>query len=97
MFRNLSAAALALVALSAWADAPDPADPRAGIRPLKYQSVLASRPLPDTPEVADWRTSNERVRAVGGWKAYLKQVQAPDPAPAPAPTSAPASAPGAVK
>ena len=79
MFRILSATALALVALSAWADAQDPADPRTGARPLKHQSTLASRTLPDTPEVADWRTTNERVRAVGGWKAYLKQVQAPEP------------------
>jgi hypothetical protein len=90
MFRLFPAAALALafVALPAIAQSGDPAhpaDPGVRVRPLTHRSTLAGRPAPDTPEVADWRATNERVRAVGGWKAYLKQVQAPDPAPTPTP------------
>jgi hypothetical protein len=82
MFRCFPAAALALVAMSAVADPADPADPRATVPPLIHRSTLAGRTAPDHPELADWRTVNERVRAVGGWKAYLKQTQAPDtPAP----------------
>ncbi|MEY2875709.1 MAG: hypothetical protein RLZZ373_3080 [Pseudomonadota bacterium] len=83
MFRFFPAAALALVALPAIAQTGDPTDPGARVRPLVHRSTLVGRTAPGTPEVADWRTTNERVRAVGGWKAYLKQVQAPDPAPTP--------------
>jgi hypothetical protein len=82
MFRLVPAAALALAASSAAATPPDPADPQASVRPLVHRSTLAGRAAPDHPELADWRAVNERVRAVGGWKAYLKQAQMPDPAPA---------------
>jgi hypothetical protein len=85
MLRCFPAAALALVAMSVVADPADPADPRAAVRPLVHRSALAGRAAPDHPELADWRAVNERVRAVGGWKAYLKQAQAPDPAPAASP------------
>jgi hypothetical protein len=82
MFRFLPAAALAclstLAAPPVVAQSGDPANPGAAVRPLVHRSTLAGRTAPDTPELADWRTVNERVRAVGGWKAYLKQVQVPD-------------------
>lgn len=82
LFPAAAALALALAALPAIAQSGDPADPGARVRPLIHRSTLAGRPVPDTPEVADWRATNERVRAVGGWKAYLKQVQTPaEPAP----------------
>lgn len=85
LFPAAAALALALAALPAIArsgDPADPADPGARVRPLIHRATLAGRPAPDTPEVADWRATNERVRAVGGWKAYLKQVQTPtEPAP----------------
>lgn len=29
--------------------------------------------------VADWRTSNERVEAAGGWRAYLRESQPDQP------------------
>lgn len=79
MFRLVPAAALALAAMSAVASPADPAHPQATLRPLVHRSTLAGRAAPDHPELADWRAVNERVRAVGGWKAYLKQVQAPEP------------------
>jgi hypothetical protein len=84
MFRLFPAAALALAfaalpAIAQSGDPADPANPGVRVRPLTHRSTLAGRPAPDTPEVADWRATNERVRAVGGWKAYLKQVQAPEP------------------
>ncbi|MEN9367619.1 MAG: hypothetical protein RL489_1977 [Pseudomonadota bacterium] len=83
MFRLVPAAALALAAMSAAANpAPDPTQPQAAVRPLVHRSTLAGRTAPDHPELADWRAVNERVRAVGGWKAYLKQAQAPEPGPA---------------
>jgi hypothetical protein len=70
-----AALTLALVAMSAVADPNDPADPRATVAPLVHRSTLAGRTPSDHPELADWRAVNERVRAVGGWKAYLKQQQ----------------------
>lgn len=79
MFRLVPAAALSLAAMSAVASPADPAHPQATLRPLVHRSTLAGRAAPDHPELADWRAVNERVRAVGGWKAYLKQVQAPEP------------------
>lgn len=87
MFRLFptTALALAFAALPAIAQSGDPADPGVRVRPLTHRSILAGRPAPDTPEVADWRATNERVRTVGGWKSYLKQVQQPDPAPTPTP------------
>jgi hypothetical protein len=80
MLRFVPAAALALVAMSAVASpttptrSADPADPRATVPPLVHRSTLAGRTPPDHPELADWRAVNERVRAVGGWKAYLKEA-----------------------
>jgi hypothetical protein len=87
MSRCMLAAALALAtaAPSAIAQSGDPSDPGARVRPLAHRSILAGRAAPDTPELGDWRAANERVRAVGGWKAYLKQAQAPDAAPPTAP------------
>jgi hypothetical protein len=81
MFRLVSAAAMALAAMPAIANPTDPANPQAAVRPLVHRSTLAGRTAPDHPELADWRAVNERVRAVGGWKVYLKQAHAPDPAP----------------
>ncbi len=44
-------------------------------------SALASyQAYADTP-VLPWRESNDRVHAVGGWKAYARQVQATTPSP----------------
>ncbi|PXW96959.1 hypothetical protein C7444_10556 [Sphaerotilus hippei] len=60
------------------AGATHPTDPRAGVRPLHHRSTLQARTAPvDTP-TGDWRAANEQVMRVGGWKAYLKQVQAPE-------------------
>ncbi|MDZ7855189.1 hypothetical protein [Sphaerotilus sp.] len=76
MFRLVTATALALVALSAVAQPAtpaDPADPQATVAPLVHRATLAGRIPPDHPELADWRAVNDRVRAVGGWKAYLRE------------------------
>lgn len=80
MFRLVPAAALALAAMSAVASPAgttrpaDPADPRASVAPLVHRATLAGRTPAEHPELADWRAVNERVRAVGGWKAYLKEA-----------------------
>jgi hypothetical protein len=60
---------------------PDPTHPAHGVRPLVHRSTLAARAAsaPAEAERADWRAANERVRAVGGWRTYLRQATAPEP------------------
>ncbi len=69
---------LALATCAPWLHAADPADPQARVSPLAHRSLLQRRPPPPATEPADWRAANERVRAVGGWKAYLREAQQPD-------------------
>ncbi len=60
------------------ASAPSPQDPShagAPVPALTHRSSLASRPPPGEPDVGDWRAANERVRAAGGWRAYLREAQ----------------------
>lgn len=72
--------ALAAVSLQAAPDATrqDPADPRAAVPALSYQTSLGSyRRLGDQP-VGSWRALNDQVRAVGGWRAYAREASAPE-------------------
>lgn len=73
---------------------PDPLDPQARVPAAAHPSPLASyRRLGDDKPVS-WKEANERVNRIGGWRAYAREAQQPDPA-ASAPggrgTSAPAS------
>jgi hypothetical protein len=93
MTQILSAAGALIALAAAWppafaaaspADSPaaSPADPGAAVRPLVHRSTLAARAASAPPESApgDWRAANARVHAVGGWRTYLKQAHAPEPA-----------------
>ena len=81
---SVSAAGALLALASAWppAFAAAPADPGAAVRPQVHRSTLAARAASAPPETApgDWRAANERVRAVGGWRTYLREANAPEPA-----------------
>jgi hypothetical protein len=47
-----------------------------------YNSAFEGyRPFEAT-QVQDWRQSNETVRAIGGWRAYAREIQGGGPAPA---------------
>ncbi|MBX3635843.1 MAG: hypothetical protein KF683_10730 [Rubrivivax sp.] len=60
--------------------AADALDPAAAVPRLEYRSALRGyRPLADTPP-GDWRALNEQVHRVGGWRTYLRQAHAPEPA-----------------
>jgi len=50
----------------------------------------------DAP-VLPWRESNDRVRQVGGWKAYARQAQSDDVPGAASPTPAPTASPQEIK
>lgn len=81
MFRPLICGAL-LAALSAAAAPPpaDPADPKAPVPELRPPSALAGyRRLADPPPLT-WREANDRVTRIGGWRSYLREAQAPEPA-----------------
>lgn len=85
------AAALPLVAsLAAQAAAPgDPLNPEVPVPQASHASSLARyRPAGET-EVAPWKTTNDTVGRIGGWRAYAREASA---APAPSAPAAPASA-----
>lgn len=92
-------AGLALAALSAQAEAParsprpDPLDAQASVPAMRWQSSLqpagaaaADKPLP-------WREANDTAARIGGWRAYAREAQQPDPVVKPAAASAPALMP----
>ncbi|MFN3715972.1 MAG: hypothetical protein ACK4R8_04495 [Thiobacillus sp.] len=62
------ACACALAAGLVHADVPTPAAAEAA---MPFDTYQAWR---DTP-IADWRALNDRVHAVGGWRAYLREAQ----------------------
>lgn len=93
--RGLSAAALAVAAgtvLAAAAAAPppppasapsgrtDPSDPAATVPPLRFRSALQDYQRWADPPAVDWRTHNETAARIGGWRAYLREATAPEPA-----------------
>lgn len=61
---------------------PDPSDPAAQVPAAQYVSPFAGyRPIGDDP-VGNWRTANDEVRRIGGWREYAREAQAPEGAPA---------------
>ena len=96
LHRLAGLAGLLLAALSAQAQAParsprpDPLDPQASVPALRWQSSLqpagaaaADKPLP-------WREANDAAARIGGWRAYAREAQQPEPVVKPAAASAPA-------
>ena len=79
---------------------PDPLDPKAQVPSVRYESAFAKfRRIGDDKPVA-WREANDAVARIGGWRAYAREAQQPDPAatdrpgaPALAPTQPPLTAP----
>ena len=75
----------------------DPLDPQARVPATTHSSPLSGyRRLVDDKRV-DWKQANEAVNRIGGWRAYAREAQQPDPAAsAPAGRTTPAPAPGAM-
>jgi hypothetical protein len=70
----------------------DPLDAQARVPAITHVSPLARyRRLGDDPRV-DWTEANQTVNRIGGWRAYAREAQQPDPA-VPAPAVRGASAP----
>jgi hypothetical protein len=72
----------------------DPLDAQVRVSAAIHSSALASyRRLGDDKRI-DWKEANEAVNRIGGWRAYAREAQQPEPAPtAPANRTAPAPAP----
>ncbi|MDH4052172.1 MAG: hypothetical protein OEU93_11375 [Rubrivivax sp.] len=93
--------AMAMAASTAWAQgrpaaavAADPLDAHAVVPPVVYRSTLSQyRRLGDDAPVP-WRTANDTVDRIGGWRAYAREASAAQEAPGTSPTAPPASAPG---
>ncbi|MGB9151123.1 MAG: hypothetical protein WCB36_12845 [Burkholderiales bacterium] len=57
-----------------------PADAKAAVPPLIYDSSFRDyKPFGETP-IAPWKPANELTEKIGGWRAYLKESRQPDAA-----------------
>jgi hypothetical protein len=76
---------------------PDPLDAKAQVPSTRHESSLASFRRSGEDQPIPWREANDTVTRIGGWKAYAREAQQPDPTAAKPATPArpPASAPGA--
>ena len=70
---------MALLGASSWAHAgkPDPLGASAVVTPAVHESAFQSyrRHTDVTPR--DWRTTNDNVGRIGGWRAYAREANAP--------------------
>ena len=94
----LAAALLASLAAQAQpavkAAQPDPLDPNASVPALSYQSAFSRYRLLSDEKPVSWRDANDTVTRIGGWRAYAREAQQPDPIPEAKPAAtAPAAAP----
>ena len=65
----------------------DPADPQAAVPAVSYRSPLSNyRSIGDQP-VGNWRALNDQVGAIGGWRAYAREANAPEGSGTPQPAS----------
>ncbi len=89
MFQTIAFAALALFAGAVAAQQtarPDPADAKAAVPPLRYDSAFKDYRPHAEPEIARWREVNEEMGRLGGHVGHLPQA-APQHKPAPKPAA----------
>lgn len=86
-----TAAAQAQPAASGQPIRPDPADPAASAAPLLYRSAFEAYREARPATATGWLEANREVAAIGGWKAYSREAQAPEPAASATTTTAPAA------
>jgi hypothetical protein len=60
---------------------PDPADPKAAVSAVVYESPLKRYQSPGDTPVSSWKGVNDAVEKAGGWKSYAREAQEPLPAP----------------
>jgi hypothetical protein len=78
---SLSPVAAQTVAATRTPPRPDPLDARAAVPAASYRSALTARePQRNDAPALGWREANERVERIGGWRAYAREANAPEPA-----------------
>ena len=60
---------------------PDPLDPKANVPALSYESAFSRYRLLSDEKPVSWRDANDIVTRNGGWRAYAREAQQPDPVP----------------
>jgi hypothetical protein len=64
---------------------PDPLDAGASVPAVAYESSFGRYRRTVDDKAIPWRESNDTAARIGGWRAYAREAQQPDPAPAAAP------------
>jgi hypothetical protein len=67
----------------------DPLNPQARVPPAVYVSPLAGYRRLGEDKAVPWREANETVNRIGGWRAYAREAQQPEPTAPARPASAP--------
>ena len=95
LMRRLTPATLCTLAFAAAAQTPpstarkaDPLDASVAVPAVTYESAFSRYRRAGDNKAIPWRESNETAARIGGWRAYAREAQQPEPAP-----SAPAAAP----
>lgn len=82
--------ALLILPLSGGAAPPDALDASAPVPLALHESAFKNYRSHADATVRDWRTTNDTVGRIGGWRAYAREANPPAPAPAKQPASSPA-------
>ena len=62
---------------------PGPVAPEGAALAVPYTSVFAHYQGYADQSVSDWKTTNDTVGRIGGWRAYAKEAREPDASQAP--------------
>jgi hypothetical protein len=96
ILRWLTPATLCALAFAATAQTPtstariaDPLDPSVAVPAVIYESALGRYQRAAEDKAIPWRESNDTAARIGGWRAYAREAQQPDPTP-PVPAAPPA-------
>lgn len=75
---SIALAVLAPALAMAGPEFPDPANAKAAVPPLRYESVIPSTQAPDA-KPGSWKELNEAVGRLGGHGGHLKAIESPPP------------------
>lgn len=90
--RRLLPVALCVVAFTAAAQAPaptarkpDPLDAKADVPATVHRSAITRYQRAGDDKPVPWREANQTTARIGGWRAYAREAQQPEPAASAAP------------
>jgi hypothetical protein len=58
----------------------DPLDAEARVPAVAYTSAFSRYPRAAESKAIPWRDANDTTARIGGWRAYAREAQQPDPA-----------------